>query len=264
MAAALAPLRAEVLAKAGSEKVTREEFNAALQEEAAKLKRALSPEEKGNLLRSMVNQRLMVQEARRRKLDREPAFTAARDEFERRALTDLLYSQAIGSKSAVSLDQAREFYAQNPGLFDVAEVSQILVAVKGGDEAAAKKSAEKTADTLKRSPRAFADKAKKSSDDPQSAPRGGDLGALRRGMLVPDLEKAVFEAKPGSVVGPVRTQFGYHILHVRSLKRLSWEQAGEALQGELQRLQALQLQQALLETLSKKSTVKILVEGDKL
>ena len=258
----LSPLRAEVLAKVGSDPVTREEFDRAQALEAQAQKRDLSKEERVALLHSLVNQRLLVAEARSKKADRDPAFVAARAEFERRALADQVYNQEIGSKSTVTLEEAKRFYEQNPGLFDLAQVSQVLVAAKPGQEAAQLKRAEDLKARLAKSPKRFAETAKAESDDALSKPKGGDLGTLRRGMLLPELEAAVFSAKPGSVLGPVKTQYGYHILQVRSLKRLSWDEAGQNLQGELQRLRSLQLQQALLERLNK--AYKVSVSEDKL
>jgi parvulin-like peptidyl-prolyl isomerase len=256
-AALAAPLRAETLASVGPEKITREEFDAAALQEAAARKHELSAQERGELLRSMVNQRLLVVEARRRKLDRDPAVKAALEETERRLLAEKLYQDEVGSKAAVSMDQAREFYGQNPALFDVAEVSQIVITPKGPDDKAAQKRAEELARTLAKSPKGFAAAAKKESDDKLSRDRGGDLGTLRRGMLLPELEQAVFNAKPGSVVGPVATRFGLHILHVRKISRLSWDQAGASLRNELQDLRARQLQQGLIDGLGKKLKIKI-------
>jgi parvulin-like peptidyl-prolyl isomerase len=60
----------------------------------------------------------------------------------------------------------------------------------------------------------FAAMAKKYSMDPISASRGGDLGWFSKGMMVPPFEKAAFSAKIGDVVGPVRTDYGYHIIKV--------------------------------------------------
>lgn len=59
----------------------------------------------------------------------------------------------------------------------------------------------------------FAELAKKISDGP-SAKNGGALGVFGRGEMVPEFEKAAFAAKPGEVVGPVRTPFGWHLILV--------------------------------------------------
>jgi peptidyl-prolyl cis-trans isomerase D len=56
--------------------------------------------------------------------------------------------------------------------------------------------------------------AKKYSDDPGSKERGGLLGPIRRGQTVPEFEQAAFAAKKGDTVGPVKSNFGYHIIHI--------------------------------------------------
>lgn len=61
----------------------------------------------------------------------------------------------------------------------------------------------------------FADLAKKNSQCP-SGQRGGDLGEFGPGQMVPEFDKVVFSAEVGSVEGPVKTQFGYHLLEVTS------------------------------------------------
>lgn len=52
------------------------------------------------------------------------------------------------------------------------------------------------------------------SADPGSAARGGDVGYFKRGMMVKPFEDAAFAAAPGSIVGPVKTDYGYHIIKV--------------------------------------------------
>lgn len=61
----------------------------------------------------------------------------------------------------------------------------------------------------------FAELAKKHSTCP-SGMRGGDLGSFGPGMMVPEFDKVVFSADLNTVQGPVKTQFGYHLLEVTS------------------------------------------------
>ena len=64
----------------------------------------------------------------------------------------------------------------------------------------------------------FAKLAKEYSQDPGSAENGGDLGCLGKGETVPPFEEAAFGAEEGEIVGPVKTEFGYHILEVTDVK----------------------------------------------
>src|SRR5215210_850146 len=64
----------------------------------------------------------------------------------------------------------------------------------------------------------FAKLAKENSQDPGSAANGGDLGCLGRGETVAEFEQAAFGAKQGEIVGPVKTEFGYHIIEVTDIK----------------------------------------------
>jgi peptidyl-prolyl cis-trans isomerase C len=59
----------------------------------------------------------------------------------------------------------------------------------------------------------FADLAKKHSSCPSSR-AGGALGEFEPGQMVPEFDKVVFSAEVGKVQGPVKTQFGYHLVEV--------------------------------------------------
>lgn len=59
----------------------------------------------------------------------------------------------------------------------------------------------------------FAEIAKQYSECP-SKKRGGDLGWFGRGMMVREFENAAFNGERGAVVGPVKTEFGWHLIKV--------------------------------------------------
>ncbi len=64
----------------------------------------------------------------------------------------------------------------------------------------------------------FAALAKKHTTDPSGKDNGGDLGTGPPGRFVPEFDKALFAAKEGEIVGPVKTQFGYHIIKLIDLQ----------------------------------------------
>lgn len=100
------------------------------------------------------------------------------------------------------------------------KASHILI--KFGDNKAAAKA--KIESILARvTPANFADMAKQYSDD-GSAQQGGDLGYFKKGQMVKQFEEAAFAAAPNKVVGPVETQYGYHLIMVTDKKSENVEQ----------------------------------------
>jgi peptidyl-prolyl cis-trans isomerase C len=63
----------------------------------------------------------------------------------------------------------------------------------------------------------FAEMARKYSKCP-SGRQGGALGEFTPGQMVPEFDKVVFHEEVGKVHGPVRTQFGYHLVEITSRK----------------------------------------------
>lgn len=63
----------------------------------------------------------------------------------------------------------------------------------------------------------FAKLAEEHSEDPGSSRNGGDLGLISAGQMVAPFEEAVFDMSDGEVRGPVKTQFGYHLIKLTSL-----------------------------------------------
>lgn len=59
----------------------------------------------------------------------------------------------------------------------------------------------------------FAELAKEHSNCPSSKD-GGSLGSFKKGVMVPEFDDVVFSAPLGEVQGPIKTQFGYHLIEV--------------------------------------------------
>jgi protein-export membrane protein SecD len=102
----------------------------------------------------------------------------------------------------------------------VVSLSHILICYKGASNCETgtltKEQAKAKLEEVKKEATAanFADLAKKYSTDPGNASRGGDLGQpLKRGDTVKEFEDPVWDAPVGSIVGPVETQFGFHLIY---------------------------------------------------
>lgn len=126
----------------------------------------------------------------------------------------------------------RERYAQEQAKFGGGErrmVSHILV--KDGPGALQK--AEAIADKAKAAGADFAALARSSSDDAGSKVNGGDLGGmLKNGAMPKAFEDAVFAMRAGEVRGPVKTDFGYHVILVRQVQA-SQQKPFEAVREQL-------------------------------
>src|SRR5207245_11057188 len=114
-------------------------------------------------------------------------------------------------------EHAAEFEEPPP-----ARASHVLVRVPeaGGSEGEDKARA-KVADVIRRAKAGgdFAKLARDNSEDPGSAPNGGDLGWVRRGEMVPQFEQALFALKKGAISPePVRTPFGFHAIKVLDVR----------------------------------------------
>jgi peptidyl-prolyl cis-trans isomerase D len=154
----------------------------------------------------------------------------------------------LASKVTVDDAQLKTYYdeqkVKTPERFTAAEqrrVSHILLPVANPkDDAAVKAKAE---GILKRAQGGedFAALAKQFSQDPGSAQQGGDLGWSERKVWVAPFADAAFSMKVDEIRGPVKTQFGYHILKlvgIRPATVKTFEQSKADLETEYRRSEA--------------------------
>jgi peptidyl-prolyl cis-trans isomerase C len=126
---------------------------------------------------------------------------------------------------AVTDVEIQKFYDENPQYFneqEQAHAAHIFMRVDKAatpeQKAAIRKKLEEVRADIEGKKITFAEAAAKYSEDKQNAQNSGDLGTLKRGDLLPDLEKAIFSAKPGTLTPIVETEFGLHIINILELK----------------------------------------------
>lgn len=138
---------------------------------------------------------------------------------------------------------AKKFYESNQRQFGVPEMreaSHILITVDKAAAAGAKEKAHALAEQitaeLRKDPSRFAELAKKYSQDPGSAAKGGELGSFPRGAMVKPFDDAAFSMKAGEISAPVESEYGYHIIRVTGItpaQMRSFEQARPEIEKEL-------------------------------
>jgi peptidyl-prolyl cis-trans isomerase D len=109
------------------------------------------------------------------------------------------------------------------------------------DRAKAKAKAEELLAAVRKSPKSFADVARKNSQDPGSATKGGDLDFFAKGAMVKAFEDAAFALKKGDISDVVESEFGFHIIQltdIKAPKAPSFESMRPQLEADLRKQQA--------------------------
>jgi peptidyl-prolyl cis-trans isomerase D len=148
----------------------------------------------------------------------------------------------VAATVSVSEDDLREYYELNSDRYlqDEQRQARHILVLFGDDENAAEATA---LDLLARAQagESFEDLARENSQDGGTAAQGGDLGVLTRTQLPGELGSSIFSMDEGTIEGPVRTDFGFHVIRLeRILERgpLPIEQVRGELTAELQEQQA--------------------------
>jgi peptidyl-prolyl cis-trans isomerase D len=133
----------------------------------------------------------------------------------------------LAARAEVPAEEVKKVYedevrAGKHGTREERRASHILIPAgadaKDDVRKAAEAKAKEIAERVRKNPAAFAEIAKKESQDPGSAAQGGDLGFFPRGTMVKPFEDAAFAAKKGEIVGPVKSDFGFHVIRVTDIR----------------------------------------------
>lgn len=155
---------------------------------------------------------------------------------------------ALAPTIQVSGEETKAYYEANSARYiqkEQRKASHILINLTPKATDAEKIAAKEKSDALfaqaKKNPKEFAELAKKNSQDTGSAASGGDLGLFSRGMMVKPFEDAAFGAKKDDLVGPVLSDFGYHIIRVTDIQPEKGKGLAEVtpeIEGELKKQKA--------------------------
>lgn len=138
-----------------------------------------------------------------------------------------LSADALAAQTPVSAEDVKKGYddgmkAGRWGTREERKASHVLISVKPDAKEPEAKAAEAKAQAVAAEARKkgadFAAIAKRDSADPGSAVQGGDLGFFGRGAMVKPFEDAAFAAKKGEIVGPVKSDFGWHVILVTDIR----------------------------------------------
>ncbi|MDA0183345.1 peptidyl-prolyl cis-trans isomerase [Solirubrobacter phytolaccae] len=164
-------------------------------------------------------------------------------------LSNKIRDKVVKGKDTVSDKAIQDFYNKNKARFAQPEKRDLrVVLTKGKAEADKAKAALDGGDS-------WTAVAKKYSIDDTSKASGGKLPAQAKGTLDKELDDAVFSAKKGELVGPVKTQYGYYVFTVTNVTAASQQTLAEAKETIKQTLQS-QNQQKALDTFVKDFTAR--------
>lgn len=176
------------------------------------------------------------------------------EQFRRPETIDLDYvvfeSASFLNKVTMSDEELEQFYRRHLDRYEIPETvraSHILLRVDAKSDPAGKSAVKAQAEKILAEAKAgkdFAALAKRHSQDPGSASRGGDLGTFGRGAMIPEFENAAFALKAGEISGIVETSFGFHIIKatehheatIKSLADVKTQVSAELRQEKAQRL----------------------------
>jgi len=157
----------------------------------------------------------------------------------------LLDLQTLQKGVSVSDEELQRFYTENASRYTAAEerrASHILIKgdkdMAAADRQKARTKADALLEQLRKSPGQFAELARKNSDDPGSAERGGDLDFFGRGAMVKPFDDAVFAMKQGEISNVVASDFGYHIIQLtgqRGGEKKSFDAVRAEIEAEVKR-----------------------------
>jgi peptidyl-prolyl cis-trans isomerase C len=208
---------------------------------------------KKEIVDEVIIEELLYEEAKRRKLHKDPDIKELINDAVRKILISRVIEDETKNSAPVSDDDVKAYYEQNKEKYMIPEMvraSHILVDTEE-DANRAKGELDRGAD--------FAAVAKEYSKD-LTKDRGGDLGYFKKGQMIPEFENAAFNLKVGGTSDVVKTRFGYHIIRLNDYKPAeyrSFDEVSDTVRTSIMRDRQRQSFDSFTDTLKEKSNITI-------
>lgn len=205
----------KVLAVVAGTEITDAELDAFLQSAPPEQQPYVTnPKFRQQYLEQLMTLHMFAQMGEDEKLNETEAFKAMVESAKRDILAQLAMKETLKDVE-VTEEEMETFYRTNHTQFTKPEtVSAKHILVEDEEKCSA------VLEAIVNGEKTFEDAAKEVSTCP-SKERGGDLGEFGRGQMVKEFEDAAFDAEVDHVVGPVKTQFGYHLIKVEKKNEAS-------------------------------------------
>lgn len=181
------------------------------------------------VLEQLISKKLLLLDAQKNLFEYDPEFKKELEMVKNDLLVNFVMKKTM-EKVSVTDAEVKEYYEKNKeNLVEGEKVgaSHILV----DNEEKAKEILEK----INNKEVSFEDAARAESSCPSNE-NGGNLGEFTRGQMVPEFDEACFSMEVGEIKGPVKTQFGYHLIKLNSkteAKPMEFDAIKEQLKGSL-------------------------------
>lgn len=201
----------KVLAVAAGHEITEEELNILIRNYPPEQQVYMSdPRAKEQVLEQLIAFHLFAKMAEEEKIMESEEYKTMIEKMKVELLSHMAATRTV-ENVAVTEEEEKSFYEAHKAQFvQGPQVSAKHILVDSQELAA------KVGEEIKGG-KSFEDAAKEYSTCP-SKERGGDLGFFSKGQMVPEFEKAAFDGELHTLIGPVKTQFGYHLIRVEDKK----------------------------------------------
>ena len=213
----------QVILSVGSEKLTAGEFARIIDTLPENVRGRARGEGRRQLAEELIKIKLLVQQARKEKVDQDPQYNFQKA-FQIDNLLAGFFINSYLRNSKMDEGELHKYYDAHKAEYERVKAKHILIRMQGSPvplKAGQKdlSDAEALAKALEIRKKLLgganlAELAKQESDDAGSGANGGDLGAFGHGQMVPPFDQAAFSLPVGQLSEPVKTQFGYHIIKV--------------------------------------------------